>query len=71
MYLMSDISKELMNDDDMRHLPSFAGVSTTGTHRHVLWIDIPGFLTVLLGPRRNASASGSGHDVIRWVHHSP
>ena len=28
MYLMSDMSKELMNDDDMRHLPPYAGVST-------------------------------------------
>jgi len=27
MYLMSDTSKELMNEDDMRHLPSYAGVS--------------------------------------------
>lgn len=29
MYLMSDVSKELMNDD-MRQLPSYAGVSTPG-----------------------------------------
>jgi len=27
MYLMSDTSRELMNEDDMRHLPSYAGVS--------------------------------------------
>ena len=26
MYLMSDTSREIMNDDDMRHLPSYAGV---------------------------------------------
>lgn len=32
MYLMSDLSKELTNDDDMRHLPSYAGVSTTGPY---------------------------------------
>lgn len=30
MYHMSDISKELSNEDDMRHLPSYAGVSTLG-----------------------------------------
>lgn len=30
MYHLADISKELMNDDDMRHLPSYAGVSVTG-----------------------------------------
>jgi hypothetical protein len=71
MYIMSDISKELTNDDDMRHLPSYAGVSITGTHRHALWIDVPGFLTAFLGPRRNASASGSDHDVVRGVHPSP
>ena len=40
MYLMADISNELMNDDDLRHLPSYAGVSVTCTHRHVLWIDV-------------------------------
>ena len=71
MYHMSDISKELMNDDDIRHLPSYAGVSIADTYRHVLWIDVIGFLTVLLGPHRNASSSGSGHDVIRRVHPSP
>ena len=32
MYLMADISKELTNDDDMRHLPSYAGVSTPSAH---------------------------------------
>jgi hypothetical protein len=68
---MCDISKELTNDDDMRHLPSYAGVSITGTHRHALWIDVPGFLTVFLGPRRNASAAGGGHDVVQGVHPSP
>ena len=26
MYRMSDVSKELMNDNDMRHLPPYAGV---------------------------------------------
>ncbi|KAF9647274.1 hypothetical protein BDM02DRAFT_3170273 [Thelephora ganbajun] len=31
MYLMSDLSKELMNDD-MRHLPPYAGVGTSGLH---------------------------------------
>jgi hypothetical protein len=63
MYLMSDISKDLMNDDDMRHLPSYAGVSTPGLHCCGLWADIPDRLVVLLGPCRNAPASGSGHDV--------
>ena len=40
MYRMADISNELMNDDDLRHLPFYAGVSVTCTHPHVLWIDI-------------------------------
>ena len=28
MYRLSDITKELMNDNDIRHLPPYAGVST-------------------------------------------
>ena len=71
MYLMSDISMELTNDDDMRHLPSYAGVSTPSTHCCALCADVPGFLTVFLGPCRNAPASGGGHDVIRRLYPSP
>lgn len=41
MYLMSDMSKELMNDDDIRHLPSYAGVSTPGLHYCVLRLMFP------------------------------
>jgi len=32
MYLMSDMSRD-MNEDDMRHLPSYAGVSSPVPHR--------------------------------------
>ena len=71
MYLMSDISRELLNDNDMRHLPSYAGVSTPGPHHCALCADVPGFSTVFMGPRRNTPASGSSHDVVRRVHHSP
>ena len=28
MYRLSDLTKELMNDNDIRHLPPYAGVST-------------------------------------------
>jgi len=71
MYLMSDISKDLTNDDDMRHLPPYAGVSTASSHCCALWADVSGYLTVFLGPCSNVPASGSGHDVIRRVHHPP
>lgn len=64
MYLLADISKELMNDDDIRHLPSYAGVSVTGFRRWALWTDGPGSLTVFLDPCCNVPASRSGHDVI-------
>jgi hypothetical protein len=32
MYLMSAVSKEPMDDNDVRHLPSYAGVSTPGSY---------------------------------------
>jgi hypothetical protein len=32
MYLMSAVSKKPMDDDDVRHLPSYAGVSTPGSY---------------------------------------
>jgi hypothetical protein len=41
MYRMSDISKELMNDNDMRHLPPYAGVSTSSSHVCSEWADVP------------------------------
>ena len=36
MYLLSDMSNGLMSDDDMRHLPSYAGVSTPSAQRFTL-----------------------------------
>lgn len=40
MYLLAEISKELMNDNDMRHLPPYAGVSAYNPHFHGLWADV-------------------------------
>jgi hypothetical protein len=71
MYRMSDMSKELMSDDDMRHLPSYAGVSTPDPHCCGSEADVTGSLTVFLGSCRHGPASGSGHDGIRQLHRSP
>jgi len=49
MYHMADISNELMNDDDLRHLPSYAGSSWVHTtmllRREVAVMSLEGFTT--------------------------
>ena len=70
MYRMSDISKELMNDNDMRHLPPYAGVSTSGSCFCSAWTDVSGSLAVFLGSCGGTSASGNCYDGIRRLRSS-
>jgi len=49
MYLLSDVTKELMSDDDMRRLPSYAGCSwvraATFLRREVAMMSFEGYIT--------------------------